>query len=66
MFHGIFKYRIGDETYYKIKMPLTFIGRIIGVLFLGYMIVLYLAFSGYEGTWFLYLLAYLHSMFLES
>jgi len=66
IFQGIFKYHIGDKTYYKIKMVLTFMVRIIGVLFLVYMIALYLLFSGYEGTWFLYSLAYLHNMFLEN
>ncbi len=66
MFNGIFKYHIGDKPYYKIKIVLTSIGRIIGVLFLVYMIVLYLLFSGYEGTWFLYSLAYLHDLFSET
>jgi len=63
MFAGIFKYHVGDATYYKIKMVLTFIGRVIGIIFLVYMIVLYLLFSEYEGTWFLYSLSYLHSIF---
>ena len=62
-FAALFKFHIGDETYDKIKKVFIFIAIFFWTIVFGYMLVLYLLFSGYEGTWFLYSLNYLHSIF---
>jgi len=60
---ALFKHHVGDEQYSKVKTFFTIISTIVGVIFIGYMVVLYLLFSGYEGKWFIYSLSYLHNIF---
>lgn len=57
---------LGDKTYNIIKKVFIFFAVIFWTIVFGYMIVLYLLFSGYEGTWLLYSLNYLHNLFSES
>jgi len=60
---GLFKYHVDDDTYNKVKKVFTFVSIIGSILILGYFLVLYLLFSGYNEAWFIYSLNYIHSLF---
>lgn len=56
---GLFKHEVGDETYSKVKKAFTIIFTILSMVIIGYLVVLYLLFSGYEEEWFILSLNYI-------